>query len=182
MRRLLFLCMIMCLSSCSLFKKNTKNKLVDNTETTISSHSKTAEIIADKSKITITEKADTSAYTKPQQTTGTNKIGLHIDSLVNGLTAISNDLLDVKMVLDSNGVLTTTAFIKPQIVALKFDRNTQIDKDVTGSKYAHVDQQVTEKKDVKVVDSASEPSGLGMMGWICVVGIVCFFLWIGFKR
>jgi hypothetical protein len=172
----------MCLASCGIFKKNTKNKLVDKTETTSTTQIKTAEIITDKSKITITEKADTTAYTKPQQTSGTNKIGLHIDSLVNGLTAISNDLLDVKMVLDSNGVLTTTALIKPQKVALKFDRNIQIDKNVAGNKSGEMNQHSTKKKDVKVVDSVSEPTGMGMIGYLGLAALALFFIWLIWKK
>lgn len=182
MRKIIYLCLVICLSGCGIFKKNTKNKLVDKTETTTKQVTKTAELITDKSKITINERADSSIYTKPQQSVGTNKIGFHIDSLVYGLTAISNNLIDVKLSLDSNGVLTTTALIKPQRVDFKIDRTTEINKDITANKSGQVDQKINEQKDIKIVDSTSEPTGVGMLGVIVIVAVACLFLWIISKR
>ncbi|RZK59555.1 MAG: hypothetical protein EOO95_18115 [Pedobacter sp.] len=145
------------------------------TETTV----KSTELITDKSKITIKEKADTSVTTKPQTVSGAVKIGLNLDSLVNGLTAISNDLVDVKMVLDSNGILTTTAFMKPRTIDFKFDRTTMVDKDVTKSGTVEQASKASVKQSTKEVKKESEPTPIGLWAWLgmgAIAGIVLYFI------
>ncbi|MDQ1139402.1 hypothetical protein [Pedobacter agri] len=179
MRKLLFIIAICSLSSCGIFRKSSKDKLLTNSQATSESTVKSTELVTDKSKITIKEKADTSVTTKQQTVSGAVRIGLNMDSLVNGLTAISNDLVDVKMVLDSNGILTTTAVVKPQHIPFQFDRTTTIDKDVTKSGATEQAIKSTIKQSSKTVKKESEPTTTGLWAWLgmgAIAGIVLYFM------
>lgn len=179
MKRLPYLFLICSLASCGIFRKSSKDKALTSSQTTTTKESKSSEFIIDKSKIIIKEKADTAITTPAKQTSGQVKVGLNMDSLVNGLTAISNDLVDVKLVLDSNGILTTTALIKPQQVNFHYDRETTIEKDVTGKKGAEAKENVKNKSDSKVVNNVSEPTSIGLWAWLgmgAIVGIVLYFI------
>lgn len=179
MKNLLYLILIACLCSCGIFRKSSKDKVLTSNQVTTTKEVKSSELITDKSKITIREKADTSVVTPAKVTVGISKIGMNIDSLVNGLTAISNDLLDVKLVLDSNGVLTTTALIKAQKVPFHFDRETTIDKDVTGRKDIDSKDKSNSKASSKIVKKESEPTSIGLWAWLgmgVIAGIVLYFI------
>ncbi|RZJ91832.1 MAG: hypothetical protein EOO20_03980 [Chryseobacterium sp.] len=179
MRRLLFIIAICSLWGCGIFRKSSKDKLLTSSQSSIESTVKSSELVTDKSKITIKEKADTSLITKPQTVTGAVKIGLSMDSLVNGLTAISNDLVDVKMVLDSNGILTTTAVVKPQHIPFQFDRTTTIEKDVTKSGATEQATKSTLKQSSKAVKKESAPTSFGLWAWLgigAIAGIVLYFI------
>lgn len=179
MRWFLYLILVCSLASCGIFRKSSKDKTLTYSQTSVTREVAASVMIIDKSKVTIKEKADTSITTPSKQTTGQVKVGLNVDSLVNGLTAISNDLVDVKMVLDSNGILTTTAFIKPQQVNFHFDRETTIEKDVTSQKDISSKEKEATKQESKVVNKASEPTSIGLWAWLgmgVIVGIVLYFI------
>jgi len=182
MRKLIYLLIICFLFSCGIFRKKSKDKLITSNSTSIESSVKSSEVTTDKSKITIKERADTIITTPSKQTSGQVKVGLNIDSLINGLTAISNDLVDVKLVLDSNGILTTTALVKPQHINFHFDRETTIDKDLTITKDQQEKKKETAKQSSKQVSNKSEPTSIGLWIWLGVAVIAGATLYFIIKK
>ncbi|MCX3266526.1 hypothetical protein [Pedobacter agri] len=182
MRKLLFIIAICSLSSCGIFRKSSKDKLLTSSQSSIESTVRSSESVTDKSKITIKEKADTSVTTNQQTVSGSVRIGLNMDSLVNGLTAISNDLVDVKMVLDSNGILTTTAIVKPQHIPFQFDRTTTIEKDVTKSGATEQAGKSTLKQSSTAVKKESEPTLIGLWAWLGMGAIAGIVLYVVIKK
>lgn len=179
MRRATCLIAICLLCSCGIFKRKSKDRLTASSQTSIQTEIKSSEITTDKSKITIRERADTTLTTPAKKTSGQSSIGLNMDSLVNGLTAISNDLVDVKLVLDTNGILTTTAFIKPQQFNFHFDRETTIHKDKsTDKKYVKNNKEKSQQSSKQVM-TKSEPTSFSLWIWLglgCIAGITLYFI------
>lgn len=179
MRNLIYFIAICLIFSCGIFRKKSKDKLIASSQSTIQTDIKTSEVTTDRSKITIKERADTTITTPAKQTSGQVKVGLNMDSLVNGLTAISNDLVDVKLVLDSNGILTTTALVKPQQVKFHFDRETIINKDVTSEKKVDEKRKETAKQSTKQVTTKNDPTSIGLWTWLgiaAIAGITLYFI------
>lgn len=121
-------------SGCGMFRKVFKYKEYSKLETKSEIRKDSTGLIIDKSVTTIKEKLDT-VITVPGQTIRQDTY-LNMDSLVNGMTAVKNDLLDVRLVLNPiTGILSTVAFIKPQNVPVKIDKETIIQNDITQQSY-----------------------------------------------
>lgn len=178
MRILIIFLFALLISGCGIFKKSSRDILKENSETRIENKNDSVGIIVDKSKIVIKEKADTSILTKEEKTEATSI--LNMDSLVNGLTAISNDLVDVKMVLDtSTNKLTTTVTIKPRPITFHIDKTTTIDRDYTQKSKIDKGVLVSEKKNIKKFSVKKEPNKIGV--WligvvVAIAGIVYYLL------
>ncbi len=98
MRKLILFLLVCSLASCGVFRKVHKEKTLDNLETSSVTKSDSSGITIDKSVSTIKEKADIT-LTVPGKTI-TRDMYLNMDSLVNGITAVQNDLLNVKLILN----------------------------------------------------------------------------------
>lgn len=126
--------MIILLSGCGMFRKVFKSKEYSKLETKSGNRKDSTGLIIDKSVTTIKEKVDT-VITVPGQTVRQDTY-LNMDSLVNGMTAVKNDLLDVRLILNPvTGILSTVAFIKPQNVPVKIDKETVKQNDITQQSY-----------------------------------------------
>lgn len=122
------------LSGCGMFRKVFKSKEYSKLETKSEIQKDSIGLIIDRSTTTTREKVDT-VITVPGQIIRQDTY-LSMDSLVNGMTAVKNDLLDVRLILNPvTGILSTVAFIKPQKVPVKIDKETVMQNDITKQSY-----------------------------------------------
>lgn len=178
MKNILYILLVCLLSSCGLFRKVHKESTLDKITTSSIAKSDSSSISIDKSVTTIKERADTSV-TIPAKTV-TQETYFNMDSLINGMTAVKNELVDISFTLNPiTHKLTTTAIIKPQSVALSIDKTTIKANDIT-SQIKRVqekqDDMETEHK-ANLVDK--KPAGLFWYAIIAivVVGIIVFALY-----
>lgn len=121
-------------SGCGMFRKVFKSKEYSKLETKSEIRKDSTGLIIDKSVTTIKEKLDT-VITVPGQIVRQDTY-LNMDSLINGMTAVQNDLIDVQLKLNPiTGILSSVAFIKPQKVPIKIDKETVIQNDITQQSY-----------------------------------------------
>lgn len=183
MKRLIIILICLTLGSCSIFKRTTKNKEVEQVSSHEKINSDSTGTIVDKTKTVIKETADTVIKTPEKSSTTETKI--NIDSLINGITAIKNDLFVVK--LDYNPVtkiLTTKATALPRLIPVKFNRETTINKDVTQTSATKDAIVRDEKKKVVKVNKVKEPAKMGIWLIAVIVGIclVIGSVWYWLKK
>jgi hypothetical protein len=133
MRKIMFVVpLILSLSSCGIFKKIHKEKSLVKVETKQEIKKDSTGLIIDKSVTVIKEKID-STVTIPAKTVSQDS-ELNMDSLVAGMTAIKNDLVDVTLLLNPvTGVLTVAAQLKEQKIPVKIEREITKHNDITQS-------------------------------------------------
>lgn len=132
-------------------------------------------LTVDRSITTIKEKADTTVSTPAAVVK--QDVYLNMDSLVNGMTAVKNDLLDVKLVLNPvTGILSVTANVKPQSVKLQLDRTTTRANDITSSTNVskESEQKHEEEHRDKVVEKEPKNSIWFIVMAVVVVAILVF--------
>lgn len=124
MRRLIYLLIIaLACSGCGAFRKVFKLKESHKVEIVQERKTDSVVIRTDRSTTVVTEHVDTTVTTPAQVVSQDTE--LNMDSLVNGITAIQNDLIDVRLHLNPiTGILSATATIKSQSIPIKFDRVT----------------------------------------------------------
>lgn len=133
----------------------------------------------DKSVITIKETVDTTVVVPGKTITET--VVFNRDSLINGLTAVKSDLVDVRFILDAKtGILSTTVDLKPQKIPVKLDRETKINKDVNEQSNVSKegkDQSKTETKSTKV-DKKPANTGiiLAIVSVLAVIGAIVIII------
>jgi len=126
---ILFAGLITCLSSCGLFQKVHKEKAIVKVETKQEAKKDSTGITVDKTITTTSEKVDTAVSIPGKSVSQDTE--LNMDSLVNGMTAIKNDLVDVTLLLNPvTGILSATAILKPQLVPVKLSREIKKQNDI----------------------------------------------------
>lgn len=166
---ILFFCLLLC--SCSIFRKVDKNKQSTTTQT----ESKAIEQIVDKSVTTIVEKKDTTITTPNKQVVITQE--LNVDSLIDAITHVKNDLVDISFSYDKlKGVLTTNVNVKPQVVPISFDKVTKTTNDITTNKQSNNKVKAQTKEQNKVVTKESVPKGFIWLG-LAIVAVGAFLYW-----
>jgi hypothetical protein len=152
--RNLFLILLVCsLSSCGIFRKVHKSTSMDKIESSSVAKLDSTSITIDKSLKTVKESIDTAV--KIPGKVITEERPLNMDSLINGMTAVKNDLIDVKLILDPlTKVLTTVATIKPQLVPVILNRQTTTQNDIlnTGTVSKFTEQKSKEQHKASEVD------------------------------
>jgi len=176
MKNILYILLICALSSCGLFKRSSKNKSIENVQVTTNNKVEQNNNIVDKSTVKITEKLDTVITTKEITTKGV--VSFHPDSLIKGLTSLSNDLVDVKLTIN-NGVLTTTATLKPQTLPLSFNKVTETQKNITSTNKSSSQENKTGNSRKVQVAKKSEPAKMGV--WFIGLIVVCVLVFALFK-
>jgi hypothetical protein len=180
MRKLLLLTLVVSLSSCGLFKKVHKENTLDKIQTTSVAKSDSTSLTVDKSVTTIKEKADTTVII-PEKVVS-QEVDFNMDSLVNGMTAVQNKLIDIRFLLDpATNKLTTTATIKPQGVSFVVNKETTIQKDISSQENVakEIKNSAKEVHEHDLVDK--KPFGTF---WIVVIilGVVGIFVFAVYKR
>jgi len=180
--RVIWIVLIVCavlMQSCGTFKK--VFKLRDSSRVQAKSEVKidSSRTVVDRSVTTITEKADTVVSTK--EAVVREATFLNMDSLVNGMMAIKNDLVDVRLTLDpSTGILSAVATVKPQSVHVVLDKKTTIAADVKED--IRVAKMKNESLDTKTSHSITERKpdyfaiaiGIGVFVLAVFLGIYLF--------
>lgn len=105
----------------------------------------------------------------------------NIDSLVNGITAIKNELIDVKFILNPiTGMLSTEAYFKPINVPFKYDYEKVTHTDKTQqSKQSESNMDIISTDEGKSIVE-KDPINLNYVAGFILLGlIVCsIILWI----
>lgn len=179
MKKITAVLLIFSLASCGIFKSVHKEKTLDKIETSTVSKSDSSGLTVDKSTTVIKERADT-VITVPGRTVKQDTY-LNMDSLVNGMTAVKNDLLDVKLVLNPvTGILSVIADLHPQSIPVKIDKTTTKNNDITqsGSKSTENKSQTNEKHKSNNVEKTPKNS---VWFVIMVIAVAAVCIW-GFKK
>lgn len=167
---------ILLISSCGMFRKVFKSKEYSKIETTSKITKDSAGIRSDKSVTTTTEIIDTTVAT-PEKIVKQD-VYLNMDSLINGLTAVKNDLLDVKLVFNPvTGLLTTTATIKPQKVPVLLNRQTVKQNDITEqsqTKNSREDKSKSIVDNSKIEKTPDLTWGYVVLGVLIAIAILFF--------
>lgn len=183
MRSILYILILGSLFSCGIFKKVRKEKSLSKMETSISTRSDSTGLIIDKSVIIVKEKMDT--VIKVPGKTFQQDTYLNMDSLINGMTAVKNDLIDIRLHLNPiTNILSTTATLKPSSLPVAFDRETIRQNDIvnSGSKTHESNQESKQLQENNVIDKEPKNnSWFTLMIW-GVVAIVIFAVYRYFKR
>lgn len=185
MTRLIYLIYICILfSSCGAFRKVFKLKESERVEITQDRRTDSVGVTVDRSITTVREKLDTTIAT-PAKTVEQN-VPLNIDSLINGITAIKNELIDVKLHLNPiTGILSTVATIKPQQVSVRIDRVTTKQNNITQAaqkQEAVISNTKAEKKHAEVDrEPMKVPNWIIVVAILLVAGVSAFF-WVTRRR
>jgi hypothetical protein len=174
------LLLVLSLSSCGIFKRVHREKTLDKVTTATVAKSDSTSLTIDKTVTTISEKADTTISTPAKVTTG--EVDFSMDSLVNGMTAVQNELIDIRFTLDPvTKKLITTALIKPQALTFAIDRTTVKANDIT-AQIKRVSENQTNAEETHtstVVDK--EPAG---QVWyvVIILGVVVIIVFAVYRR
>jgi hypothetical protein len=174
MKNLTIVLLLLAFSSCGVFRKVHKESTLDKVKTSSVVKSDSSAITVDKTTTTIKEKADTVVTTKKQVVT--QETYFNMDSLVKGITAVQNELIDIRFTLNpSTGMLRTDATLKPQEVPFKFDKTTNINNDITKKDVVSKSSQDKKKESHEADLKIKEPKNL-LVFYLVVVSVVALFL------
>ena len=174
----LLIALCVCLSSCGLFKSTTRTKSLEQSKTSVTYKRNSIDLTIDRSVITTSERADTTITTKARTYNQATTKPVTQDSLYHGMTTMVNDLLTVTLKLDSvTGILNTSVEVKPETLAIRFDKTRVEQRDltksvVTGSaiQYADEDKKTSE---VKTKDLSTKTVWL-IFGIIVLCGVAFY--------
>jgi len=180
MKHLYLALLVLAMSGCGIFKKVEKHKTLDKISTSVVAKSDSTSLVVDKTKTTITEKADTTVSTPTKVIT--QETVFNMDSLVNGMTAVQNELIDIRFTLDpKTGVLLTEATLKPQKVQFQFDKTTTMEKDITSKAEVKKENQTSQDELHKSNNVVKEPKNTGLYV-VLILGIVAIIAYLLYRR
>lgn len=167
------LAMIVCFSGCGIFRKVHKENTLVKVESKQQINIDSVGLIIDKSVMTIKETIDTSVIIPSKKIVQDTE--LNMDSLVNGMTAIKNDLVDVTLLLNPvTGILSVAAVIKEQVIPVKMEREITKHNDITQA--AHKTEAVlnTSKssEEKSIVDKKPKNALWYVVIILCVIAIL----------
>jgi len=165
--------MIVLMSGCGTFRKVFKLKERSSSSSSVVVKKDSTGLVVDKSLITVKEKVDTTIAVPGKQVE--QETFLNMDSLVNGMTAIKNDLIDVRLHLDPvSGILTAAAFIKPSKIPVQLDRTTTKQNDITSS--SSVSTKSDEKKKAAASSDHVEKEPVSLWYFVGGFGLIIFVI------
>lgn len=172
--------MILFISGCNLFRKVNKSRESDLFKLTAEYSGDSAKTVTDRSVLVIKEKVDTLVLIPEQLIRQENSFGM--DSLVNGITAIKNDLVDVRLILNPvTQRLLAEAILKPRKIPVRIEKETVIHKDIK------VQSDQTEHSRIQVKDEKTkvltEKTPVNLQYWfaalLVAIAAVIFVLRLG---
>jgi hypothetical protein len=174
MKKLLLIIFVFSMASCGVFRKVRKERTLDKVKTSSVVKSDSSAITVDKTTTTIKEKADTVVTTKKQVVT--QETYFNMDSLVKGITAVQNELIDIRFTLNpSTGILTTDATLKPQEVPFKFDKTTNINNDITKKNVVSKSSEDKKKESHEADLKIKEPKN-SLVFYLIIISVVALVL------
>ena len=157
------------LSGCSMFHKVFKSNEYAKKEISSVEKKKIKDWNIDRSVLTIREQSDTSVLI-PEKIIK-QETSFNVDSLVNGLTVIQNDLIDVSLIFQpETGRLSASAILKPRLIPVKFNKETILQNDV--SRQIVQSSSVEESSKVEQSSSIVEKSPVNIWFYIFGSGIL----------
>ena len=180
---LFILSLLIVLSGCGasrhVFQATEKRKQ----ETVQQTKKDTLSLTMDHSLTTIREKADTTLIIPGQVITTDTYIDF--DELVNGVMAIKSPLAEVSLILNPvTKKLSASAFIKEQVIPLKIDKETVIQKDLTLLSKKNEQSLNTNKTEAE--QTVKEKETLKLSAWLpallVLITLGSVFYWIRNKN
>lgn len=169
------LVMMVVLSGCGMFHKVFKINEYAKHEISLAEKIKMKEWNTDRSTLTIREQSDT-VVVIPEKIIK-HDIYFNVDSLVNGLTVIKNDLLDVNLIFQpQTGMLSASAILKRRLIPVKFNKEMILQNDV--SRKITQSSAVKESSKIEQSNSIVEKSPFSI--WLYIFGSGVLIL-IGFS-
>ena len=121
--------LIFLISGCGLFQRVIKTAESDLLKLRTERSKDSVKTLTDRSVVLIKEKIDTMVIIPEQLIKQEHNFG--IDSLVNGMTAIKNDLVDVRLILNPfTQRLLAEATLKPRKIPVRLEKEILIHKDI----------------------------------------------------
>lgn len=176
------LIMLVFLSGCGLFRKVFKSNDYAKQEISSSEKKKMKEWTTNRSILTIREQSDTIVVI-PEKIIK-QETSFNVDSLVNGLTVIQDDLLDVNLIFQpETGMLSASATLKPRLIPVKFNKETILQNDVSRK----ITQSGSAKKSSKSAQSNTIVEKSPVSTWLYIFGsgiliLVSFSLFYWLKK
>lgn len=170
------------LSGCGMFRKVFKINEYAKQEISLAEKIKMKEWNTDRSTLTIREQSDT-VVVIPEKIIK-HDIYFNVDSLVNGLTVIQNDLLDVNLIFQpQTGMLSASAILKRRLIPVKFNKEMILQNDV--SRKITQSSAVKESSKIEQSNSIVEKSPFSI--WLYIFGsgvliLIGFSLFYWFKK
>lgn len=166
--------LIFLVSGCGLFQGVIKTSESDLLKMTAERSKDAVKTLTDRSVVLIKEKTDTIVVVPEQIIRQAQDFGM--DSLVNGITAIKNDLVDVRLVLNPiTQRLFAEAVLKPRKIPVRMEKEILIHKDIKeqSAKIENSKIQLKEEK-IKTVKER-EPFRISYLLGALLVAIVAVF-------
>lgn len=160
----------MCLlSSCGLLRNVHREKSEVRSSMVVEVKKDSVGMRVDRSTLTKVERIDT-VVTVPEQVVKQDQV-VNMDSLVNGIMAIQNDLVDVKLSLNpATGIMSAVATLKARSVAVVLDRTMTEQRDITESATTH--SELNSKKNTSESHSQVDRSGLDIPWYVWIIGVL----------
>ncbi|WP_407431280.1 hypothetical protein [Arcticibacter sp.] len=157
-----------------MFKQTVKDKELVRTEHTEKTTADSIGLIIDKSVVVERSEVDTTVVV-PKKVVEQTKESVNMDSLINGITIISDALVDVQLMLNPvTGALKAIATLHPQSITVRGIRTITTHKDVTQRSEQKKAVLVNDKAERKTVHKEKEPAKMGILLAIAVLLILLF--------
>lgn len=170
--------MMVLLSGCGMFRKVFKSKDYSSLETKSEIKKDSIGLIIDKSVTTIKERIDT-VITTPEKVVKQGTY-FNMDSLVNGITAIKNEVMDLRLVLNpATGILSAEATIKAFKIPVHLDKETIKQNDVT--QRSRVNENKRESLEHRSGSTIIEKQPISIkyyLAGLLLIIVVSVFFWI----
>lgn len=170
------------LSGCGMFRKVFKTNEYAKQEISSSEKMKMKEWNTDRSILTIREQSDT-VVVIPEKIIKQDTY-FNVDSVVNGLTVIKNDLLDVSLIFQpKTGMFSASAILKSRPIPVKFNKETILQNEV--SRQLTQSSSVSESLKIEQSKSMVEKSPVNI--WLYIFGsgiliLISFSLFYWLKK
>lgn len=177
------LCLLMLsLAGCGMFRKVSIDQSVNRSLERKAHTLDSTAVFVDQSLISITEHADTVITIAGQEISQGSYF--QMDSLVNGITAIKHELVDVSLILNpQTRLLTVSAVLNPRHIPVRIQKETLIHKDLYTSSGRSESSVLASKITTSTLVKLKEPVQLQywLIAFIIVIIAVTFVFMIGRK-
>ena len=179
MRAFIIAFLIIALSGCGMFRKVFKS--TEHSKLEIISETKKDSTGTTVDRSVITEKSKIDTLIKVTGKIVKQDTPFILDSLVKGLTAIQNELIDVRMTLNPiTGILSTQAYLKPITIPFRYDHEKVTQNNITQRSEQSEYKKAIVKRDEGKSIVEKEPISLKYyIGFLLIsVAVISFVFWI----
>lgn len=174
--------LVLALSGCGMFRKVSIDKEVNTSQERKERRLDSTAVVIDQSVIRIREHADTVITVAGQEIS--QESYFQMDSLVNGITAIKHDLVDVRLILNPQTQrLTVSAILNPKAIPIRIQKETLIHKNLFTSNGKSESSALASAETKSTLVKLKEPAQLQywLIAIVIVIISVLFVFMIGRK-